>query len=153
MAAISKKNPIDLIFSFITAIASFSVIIFILGILYVLISESSLAINRFGIIKFLTSTDWNPVTESFGALTNIYGTIVTTFLSLLIAIPVAIGIAIFVTEISPNFLKTPIGIAIELLAAIPSIIYGMWGLFTLSPIMSNYVEPFLKKITAGIPLV
>jgi phosphate transport system permease protein len=153
MAALSKKNPVDLIFSSITAIASFSVIIFIFGILYVLISESSLAISRFGIIKFLTSTDWNPVTESFGALTNIYGTVITTFLSLLIAIPVAIGIAIFVTEISPNFLKTPIGIAIELLAAIPSIIYGMWGLFTLSPIMSNYVEPFLKKITAGIPVL
>ena len=153
MAFISKKNPVDLIFSSITAIASFSVIIIIIGILYVLVSESSLAIGRFGIIKFLASTDWNPVTESFGALTNIYGTIVTTFLSLLIAIPVAIGIAIFVTEVSPNFLKTPIGIAIELLAAIPSIIYGMWGLFTLSPIMANYVEPFLQKITAGIPFV
>lgn len=153
MAAISKKNPVDLIFSLITAIASFSVILFIIGILYVLVSESSPAIGKFGIIKFLTSTDWNPVTESFGALTNIYGTILTTFLSLLIAIPVAIGIAVFVTEISPNFLKAPIGIAIELLAAIPSIIYGMWGLFTLSPIMSNYVEPFLKKITVGIPFV
>lgn len=153
MAAIFKKNPVDMIFSFITAIAAFSVVIFIAGILYVLVSESSLAIGRFGIIRFLTSTDWNPVTESFGALTNIYGTVITTFLSLLVAIPVAIGIAIFVTEISPNFLKTPIGIAIELLAAIPSIIYGMWGLFTLSPIMSNYVEPFLKKITAGIPFV
>lgn len=153
MAAISKKNPVDLIFSLITAIASFSVILFIIGILYVLVSESSLAIGKFGIIKFLTSTDWNPVTESFGALTNIYGTVLTTFLSLLMAIPVAIGIAVFVTEISPNFLKTPIGIAIELLAAIPSIIYGMWGLFTLSPIMSNYVEPFLKKITVGIPFV
>jgi len=153
VAFISKKNPVDLIFSSITAIASFSVIIIIIGILYVLVSESSLATGRFGIIKFLASTDWNPVTESFGALTNIYGTIVTTFLSLLIAIPVAIGIAIFVTEVSPNFLKTPIGIAIELLAAIPSIIYGMWGLFTLSPIMANYVEPFLQKITAGIPLV
>ncbi len=118
-----------------------------------LISESSLAIGKFGIIKFLTSTDWDPVTESFGALTNIYGTVVTTILSLIIAIPVAIGIAIFVTEISPNFLKGPIGVAIELLAAIPSIIYGMWGLFTLSPIMSNHIEPFLKKIFAGVPFI
>lgn len=153
MAFTSNKNPVDLIFSVITAIASFSVLFFIVGILYVLISESSLAIGKFGIIKFLTSTDWNPVTESFGALTNIYGTILTTVLALVFAIPVAIGIAIFVTEISPSFLKGPIGIAIELLAAIPSIIYGMWGLFTLSPIMSNYVEPFLQKITAGIPYV
>ena len=153
MAETSKKNPMDMVFASVTAIASFTVIFFIIGILYVLIAESSLAIRQFGIIKFLTSTDWNPVKESFGALTNIYGTILTTLLSMIFAIPVAIGIAIFVTEISPNILKGPIGIAIELLAAIPSIIYGMWGLFTLSPIMSNYVEPFLKKITSGLPFV
>jgi phosphate transport system permease protein len=148
-----RKNPFDLIFSSITGLASFLVIIFIIGIIYVLVSESSLAINKFGIIKFLTSTDWDPVRESFGALTNIYGTVVTTLLSLVIAIPSAVGIAIFVTEISPNFLKGPIGVAIELLAAIPSIIYGMWGLFTLSPIMSEHIEPFLKKITTGIPII
>ena len=153
MATASKKNPFDLIFSSITAISSFSVILIVIGIIYVLVSESSLAIGKFGVIKFLTSIDWDPVKESFGALTNIYGTVITTFLSLIMAIPVAIGIAIFVTEISPNFLKGPIGAAIELLAAVPSIIYGMWGLFTLSPIMSNYIEPALKKITAGIPLV
>jgi len=153
MPRTAKRNPIDTIFASVTAIASFSVIIFIIGILYVLISESSLAIGKFGVIKFLTSTDWDPVKESFGALTNIYGTLITTFLSLIVAIPVAVGIAVFVTEISPKFLKGPIGIAIELLAAIPSIIYGMWGLFTLSPIMSSYVEPFMKKVTAGIPLI
>ncbi|NCO68711.1 MAG: phosphate ABC transporter permease subunit PstC [Nitrospirae bacterium CG_4_10_14_3_um_filter_44_29] len=153
MPRTAKRNPVDTIFASVTAIASFSVIIFIIGILYVLISESSLAIGKFGVIKFLTSTDWDPVKESFGALTNIYGTLITTFLSLIVAIPVAVGIAVFVTEISPKFLKGPIGIAIELLAAIPSIIYGMWGLFTLSPIMSSYVEPFMKKVTAGIPLI
>jgi len=150
--AIYRKNFLDLIFSSITAIASLSVVLFIIGIIYVLISESSLAINKFGVIKFLASTDWDPVRESFGALTNIYGTVITTGISLMIAIPAAIGIAIFVTEISPNFLKGPIGMAIELLAAIPSIIYGMWGLFTLSPIMGNHIEPFLQKITAGVPL-
>ncbi len=153
MARTAKKNPVDMSFSIVTAVASFSVIVFIIGILYVLISESSLAIGKFGVIKFLSSTDWDPVKESFGALTNIYGTAVTTALSLGIAIPVAIGIAIFITEISPNFLKGPIGAAIELLAAIPSIIYGMWGLFTLSPIMSNYIEPFLKKIFGDVPLL
>lgn len=153
MARTAKKNPVDMSFSVITAVASFSVIVFIIGILYVLISESSLAIGKFGVIKFLTSTDWDPVKESFGALTNIYGTVVTTVLSLIIAIPVAIGIAIFITEISPNFLKGPIGAAIELLAAIPSIIYGMWGLFTLSPIMSNHIEPFLKKTFGSVPLI
>ena len=153
MAATSRENLFDLVFLSITAVASFFVVLFIVGILYVLISESSLAINKFGVIRFLTSTDWDPVKESFGALTSIYGTIITTVLSLIMAIPLAIGIAIFVTEISPNFMKGPIGAAIELLAAIPSIIYGMWGLFTLSPIMSNHVEPFLKKIFGSVPLV
>ncbi|MBA4371829.1 MAG: phosphate ABC transporter permease subunit PstC [Thermodesulfovibrio sp.] len=153
MSETSKKSPMDMVFASVTGIASFSVIIFIIGILYVLINESSLAIRQFGVIQFLTSADWDPVKNSFGALTNIYGTFLTTILSMVFAIPVAIGIAIFVTEISPNALKGPIGIAIELLAAIPSIIYGMWGLFTLSPIMSNYVEPFLKKITVGLPFV
>ncbi len=148
----TRKNPADLLFSSLTAISSFSVIIIIVGILYVLVSESSLAIQKFGVIHFLRSTDWDPVRELFGAATNIYGTFVTTAISLLFAIPIAIGIAIFVTEVSPNFLKGPIGVAIELLAAIPSIIYGMWGLFTLSPIMAEYIEPFLKKITANIPL-
>jgi phosphate transport system permease protein len=152
-ARTGKRDIIDLLFSFITGTASFTVILLILGILYVLLSESSHAISRFGVINFLSSTAWDPVKEQFGALTNIVGTFLTTILSLLFAIPVAIGIAIFLTEIAPSVLKGPIGAAVELLAAIPSIIYGMWGLFTLSPIMSNHIEPFLKKITAGMPLV
>jgi len=150
---LSKRNPIDIAFSSITAIASVSVILFIAGIFYVLITRSSLSIQRFGVIKFLISTDWDPVRESFGAATAIFGTVVTTTLSLMIAIPVAIGIAIFVTEVAPNFLKGPIGMAIELLAAIPSIIYGMWGLFTISPIMGNYIEPALQNSIGKLPLV
>jgi phosphate transport system permease protein len=149
----ARRDTVDLLFSFVTGMASFTVIVLIAGILYILILESSLAIHRFGVIQFLTSTAWDPVKVKFGALTNIFGTLVTTFLSLVLAIPVAIGIAIFLTEIAPNFLRGPIGAAIELLAAIPSIIYGMWGLFTLSPIMRDYIEPFLKKMMGGIPLV
>ncbi|MFZ5995976.1 MAG: phosphate ABC transporter permease subunit PstC [Nitrospirota bacterium] len=150
---LQKKNAVDFSFSLITAIASITVILLIAGIFIVLIRESSLSIGKFGIIDFLFSTDWNPVTESFGAATTIYGTFVTTFIALLIAIPAAIGIAIFVTEIAPNFLKGPIGVAIELLAAIPSIIYGMWGLFTLAPIMSKYIEPALKNSIGKLPLI
>jgi phosphate transport system permease protein len=152
-ARTGKRDIIDLLFSIVTGAASFTVILLIIGILYVLLSESSHAIERFGVIKFLSSTAWDPVKEQFGALTSIFGTFLTTILSLLLAIPVAIGIAIFLTEIAPDFLKGPIGAAVELLAAIPSIIYGMWGLFTLSPIMSNQIEPFLKKMTAGIPIL
>ncbi len=153
MAIPVKKNKGDLLFSMLTALASSVVILLIIGILGVLMEESSLAREKFGVFRFLSSTDWNPVRESFGALTTIYGTLVTTCLSLAFAIPVSLGIAIFITEISPVSLKGPIGIAIELLAAIPSIIYGMWGLFTLSPIMANTIEPLLKRFAADIPVL
>jgi phosphate transport system permease protein len=152
--AISPKKDIpELLFFSLTAVASFTVIIFIIGIIAVLLKESSLAIGKFGLIDFLTSTAWNPVTGMFGAATTIYGTFLTTGLALLFAIPTAIGIAVFVTEIAPNILKGPIGVAIELLAAIPSIIYGMWGLFTLAPIMSKYIEPAIQSSIGKLPLV
>ncbi|HEX9154846.1 MAG TPA: phosphate ABC transporter permease subunit PstC, partial [Nitrospira sp.] len=153
MTIFPKKNIVDLLFSALTALASFSVISFIIGIIVTLITESRLAIGKFGVVDFLTSTVWNPVTGVFGAATTIYGTFVTTGLALFFALPTAIGIAIFVTEIAPNFLKGPIGVAIELLAAIPSIIYGMWGLFTLAPIMSKYIEPALQNTLGKLPLV
>jgi phosphate transport system permease protein len=153
LAILSRKNIPELLFFSLTAVASFTVIIFIIGIISVLLKESSLAIGKFGLIDFLTSTAWNPVTGMFGAATAIYGTFLTTALALLFAIPTAIGIAVFVTEIAPNFLKGPIGIAIELLAASPSIIYGMWGLFTLAPIMSKYIEPTLQQTIGKLPLV
>jgi phosphate transport system permease protein len=153
VAVLLKKNPIDILFLGITAIASLSVVLFIAGILYILFTESSESIGKFGILQFLFSLEWDPVQELFGAATSLFGTVVTTVISLMLAIPIAIGIAIFVTEISPNILKGPIGIAIELLAAIPSIIYGMWGLFTLAPIMSNYIEPALQKSIGKVPLV
>ena len=153
MATAQKKNILDLSFSLITAVASLSIIFIIIGIFWILVRESSLAIHKFGVFDFLFSTEWNPVKELFGAATNIYGTFITTALALLFAVPTAIGIAIFVTEVAPNFLKGPIGIAIELLAAIPSIIYGMWGLFTLAPIMSRHIEPFLQKTLGKIPVL
>ncbi len=137
----------------ITAIASATVLVLIAGILYVLFLKSSLAIEKFGILNFIFSTDWDPVRQIFGAATTLFGTAVTTILALFFAIPVAIGTAIFITEIAPNFMKGPIGIAIELLAAIPSIIYGMWGLFTLAPIMAEYIEPALQNTLGKVPLL
>jgi phosphate transport system permease protein len=153
LAIIYKKNAVDFSFSLLTALASLTVLLLVAGIFWVLLRESSLSLHKFGVVHFLTSTDWNPVKESFGAATTIYGTVITTALALLIAVPTAVGIAIFVTEISPNFLKGPIGVAIELLAAIPSIIYGMWGLFTLAPLMSRYIEPALQKSIGKLPLL
>lgn len=147
-----KNNPVDVLFSSVTAVASFSVVLLTIGIVIVLVSNSWPAIQQFGIWQFLVSTEWNPVTSEFGAATTLYGTLVTTCLSLCIAIPVAVGIAVFVTEVSPDCLKAPIGMAIELLAAIPSIIYGMWGLFTLAPLMANHVEPFLQATLGQLPV-
>ncbi|MEJ2695328.1 MAG: phosphate ABC transporter permease subunit PstC [Candidatus Sulfobium sp.] len=153
MAALRTKNIGDFSFSLVTALASLTVALLIAGILAVLLRESWPAIEKFGVARFLASTDWDPVKQSFGAATTIFGTFVTTFIALLIAIPAAVGIAIFVTEISPSFLKGPIGVAIELLAAIPSIIYGMWGLFALAPIMSEHIEPALQATVGKLPLV
>src|SRR5512145_1874797 len=143
----------DLLFRGVTATASFSVVLLIVGIVAVLVYESAPAIRKFGFLKFLFTVEWNPVISVFGAASAIYGTLVTTGIALFIAIPTAVGIAIFVTEIAPNALKGPIGAAIELLAAIPSIIYGMWGLFTLAPIMANHIEPFLQRTLGKLPLL
>ena len=152
MPIFSKKNSIDIAFSTITAVAALTVLVVICGIVAVLFKESWPAIQKFGFFRFLFTVEWNPVTSVFGAASAVYGTIVTTGIALLIAFPTAVGIAIFVTEIAPNALKGPIGAAIELLAAIPSIIYGMWGLFTLAPIMSQYIEPFLQKYLGNLPI-
>jgi phosphate transport system permease protein len=149
----AQRNPLDFVFSTLTGAASIVVPLLIVGIILILYLQSSLAIERFGVIGFITSSEWDPVREIFGGAAPLYGTVVTTTLALLIAVPAALGIAVFVTEVAPAFLKKPIGIAIELLAAIPSIIYGMWGLFTLAPIMADYIEPALQSSIGGLPLV
>ena len=100
---------------------------------------------------FLTSTTWDPVKQEFGGLVMIYGTLMTSAIALLIAVPVSFGIAIFLTELAPAWLKRPLGTAIELLAAIPSIVYGMWGLLVFSPILSNYVQQPLQSMFASVP--
>jgi len=102
-------------------------------------------------LSFLTREIWNPVTEQFGALAPVYGTLVTSFLALLLAIPLSFGIAIFLTELAPVWLKRPVGVAIELLAAVPSIIYGIWGLFVLSPVLQRHVQPWLIEVMGPLP--
>ena len=104
-------------------------------------------------LSFFYSADWNPVENKFGALAPIYGTIVTAVIAMLIAVPVSFGIAFFLTEVAPRWLRGPIGTAIELLAGIPSIIYGMWGLFVLVPVMTEYVTPFLNDYLGELPLI
>ena len=120
----------------------------VLGVLVLIVCElaagSRLSWHAFG-FKFFVGSDWNPVSEQFGALPFIYGTLVSSFLALLIAVPLAVGVAVFTTEMCPKALRGPLSFFVELLAAIPSIIYGMWALFVLVPLLSGYVQPFLAK--------
>jgi phosphate transport system permease protein len=108
------------------------------------------AIREFG-IEFLWSKEWDPVQNKFGGLVMIYGTLMTSFIALLIAVPVSFGIAIFLTELSPKWLKRPLGVAIELLAAVPSIVYGMWGLLVFGPILATYVQAPLQAAFGNVP--
>lgn len=110
------------------------------------------ALRHFG-FGFLWSATWDPVHKIFGAAVSVYGTLITSILALLLAIPVAFGIAFYLTELAPNWLRRPVGVAIELLAAVPSIIYGMWGFFVIVPLMSSYVEPTLINLFDGIPVL
>jgi phosphate transport system permease protein len=104
-------------------------------------------------LGLLTSREWNPVTESFGALPDIYGTLVTSAIAMLLGVPVSFGIALFITELCPKWLRQPLGVAIELLAAIPSIIYGMWGLFVLAPLLSDHFEPWMTDHLGSLPIL
>ena len=110
------------------------------------------AIEKFG-LGFLTSRAWNPVTHEYGALNAIYGTVVTSLIALLIGVPISFGIAVFLTELCPVWLKQPLGTAVELLAGIPSIIYGIWGLFVFAPIFADYIQPFLTRTVGNIPII
>ncbi len=135
-----------------TRTAAITVLLLLGGVIIALIQGSIPAFREFG-WGFLTAEHWNPATEKFGALAPIYGTLVTSFIAMLIGIPVSLGIAIFITELCPRSLKRPISTAIELLAGIPSIIYGIWGLFVLAPFLQAYVQPFLIALFAPVPVL
>ncbi|MFZ8832188.1 MAG: phosphate ABC transporter permease subunit PstC [Thermodesulfobacteriaceae bacterium] len=144
---------IDKFFFSITFLAAVLVPLLLIGILLVFIKEASLAIQTFGFFSFILSPEWDPVFEKFGGAVPLTGTILVASIAVTVGVPIALGIAIFVSEVCPNFLKQPIRLAVDLLAAIPSIVYGLWGLFTLAPIHAKYIEPFLQKVFTPIPLV
>ncbi len=125
-----------------------------LGLLIAILASLTIsawpAISKYG-LGFLTTSSWDPVKEEFGGLVMIYGTLMTSIIALLIAVPVSFGIAVFLTELSPAWLKRPLGTAIELLAAIPSIVYGMWGLLVFGPILATYVQQPLQSLFKGVP--
>jgi phosphate transport system permease protein len=148
--ALNRLRLGDAVFHHLTRAAAIGVLLLLSGVIISLIEGSIPALRAFG-FGFLVSERWNPVTDIFGALPAIYGTIVTSFIAMIIAVPIGLMIAFFLTELCPQWLRRPIGIAIELLAGIPSIIYGIWGLFILAPFLQATLQPFLINTLGNIP--
>jgi len=142
----------DFFFHKLTFFFAALVLIFLVGIILSLIVSAWPTFKEFG-FKFFISTDWDVVNSKFGMVISIYGTLISALIALIIAVPLSFGIALFLTEISPNWLKRPLGTAIELLAAIPSIIYGMFGLFVFAPIFGDYIQPVLQLVFGKIPII
>ncbi len=147
-----KTDLADVAFFNLTRATAVLTLLMLGGIIVSLFYGSWPSVQKFG-LSFLWTSDWNPPMEKFGALIPIYGTLVTSIIALVIAVPVSFGIALFLTELSPIWLRRPLGTAIELLAAIPSIVYGMWGLLFFAPIFSKYVQPFLASTLGNVPVI
>jgi len=148
-----RSGPIaDRLFGWAAKGAALVTLGLLLGILLSLIVGAWPAIHQYG-FSFFTSTVWDPVTNEYGGLVMIYGTVATSVIALLIAVPVSFGIALFLTELSPSWLKRPLGTAIELLAAVPSIVYGMWGLLVFGPLLAEYVQQPLQAAFGGVPVL
>ena len=140
----------DRIFGWLARGAAILTLLLLFGILASLVAGAWPSISHYG-LSFLTRSVWDPVQDEYGGLVMIYGTLATSFIALLIAVPVSFGIALFLTELSPAWLKRPLGTAIELLAAVPSIVYGMWGLMVFGPILARFVQQPLQAMFADIP--
>nr|WP_293368337.1 phosphate ABC transporter permease subunit PstC [Nevskia sp.] len=151
-SALRRHTLWDAVLKHGTRSAAITVLLLLGGVIVTLIEGSWLSLSTFG-PGFLTTEKWNPVSEEFGALAPIYGTLLTSLIAMLIGIPISIGIAIFLTELCPPRLKRSISTAIELLAGIPSIIYGIWGLFVLAPFLQAHVQPVMISTFAGVPLL
>ena len=142
----------DVVFLNLTRLSAVLTLLTLLAIIASLVAASWPSLQRFG-LAFLWGSEWNPPAQEFGALVPIYGTLVTSGIALIVAVPVSFGIAVFLTELSPQWLRRPLGTAIELLAAIPSIVYGMWGLLVFAPLFGRYVEPPLAATLGRVPLI
>ena len=140
----------DRLFALLARGAALLTLALLAGILVSLAVGAAPAIQEYG-LSFLWTSDWDPVQDRYGGLVMIYGTVVTSLIALVIAVPVSFGIALFLTELSPAWLKRPLGIAIELLAAVPSIVYGMWGLLVFGPLLATWVQQPLQSALTGVP--
>ena len=147
----TRSGPLaDRLFGWAAKGAALLTLALLIGILLSLIAGAWPAITKYG-LGFLTSSVWDPVQDEYGGLVMIYGTLMTSLIALVIAVPVSFGIALFLTELSPAWLKRPLGTAIELLAAVPSIVYGMWGLLVFGPILATYVQQPLQRLVGDLP--
>ena len=146
-----KTSRGDHLYKIVTVGAAAFVLILMAGLMLELIANSWPSIQKFG-LGFLTSTSWNPVTEEFGAASSMFGTLVSTIIAMVIAVPLSLLIALFLVELAPPAISKPVGYAIELLAAVPSIIFGMWGLFVFAPFMADHVQPTLEDTLGFLPL-
>ena len=142
----------DFIFHKVTLLFALSVLLVLVGIIVSLVVGAAPAFRAFG-PGFISAVEWDPVNDKFGALIAIFGTLATSLVALLIAFPISFGIALFLTEICPVWLRRPMGTAVELLAGIPSIIYGMWGLFVFAPMFADHVQPLLKNTLGQLPWI
>jgi phosphate transport system permease protein len=146
------ENTGDRVFRLMTTALASGSLLLVAGLALLLFLDAKDALGRFG-LGFITGTTWDPVFENFGVLPYIYGTLVTSALALLIAGPIGVGAALFLAEYAPRWLRGPVSFMVELLAVIPSIIYGLWGLFVLAPIMRAHVEPFFQNTVGPLPIV
>jgi len=151
-AVVRRLRFNDRLFKGLTYACSIAVLVILGGVILALIQGSWPALSHFG-LGFLTTESWNPVTQKFGAVAPIYGTLMTSIIAMLLAVPFALGIAFFLTEICPLKLRRPIATAIELLAAIPSIIYGIWGLFVFAPFLQAHLQPWVISLFDGVPVL
>ena len=142
----------DFIFHKVTLLFAAFVLLALVGIIVSLAIGAAPAFREFG-AGFITTNEWDPINDQFGALIAITGTLVTSLIALAVAFPISFGIALFLTEICPSWLRRPLGTAVELLAGIPSIIYGMWGLFVFAPLFGDVVQPLLKKTLGVLPVI
>lgn len=147
-----RAQWMDFAFESVTRMFAILVLGILIAILVSLVIGSALSLEKYG-LSFIWQSDWDPVKERFGALVPIYGTLMTSLIAMAIGVPVSFGIALFLTEMSPVWLRRPLGTAIEMLAAIPSIIYGMWGLFVFAPLFQSHVQPLLIGGLGGLPVV
>ncbi len=152
MGTMRKQRLQDFLFHKITLGFALSVLLVLVGIIISLMIGAWPAFSEFG-LAFITTVEWDPVNDKYGALIAIVGTLATSLIALLIAFPLSFGIALFLTEICPGWLKRPLGTAVELLAGVPSIIYGMWGLFIFAPLFADYVQPALANTLGQLPVI